>query len=52
MGFFDFLKSDDPEPQLIIENAPPTKRTQRRKKDTTNFRIYGNWTVTKYFKNS
>jgi hypothetical protein len=36
MGFFDFLKSDDPEPQLIIENAPPTKRTQRRKKDTTN----------------
>ena len=38
MGFFDDLFGDDdePEPQLTIENAPPTKRTQRRKKDTTN----------------
>ncbi len=38
MGFFDFFDDDEPQPQLTIENETlaPTKRTQRRKKDTTN----------------
>ena len=39
MGFFDDLFGDDePQPQLTIENETlaPTKKTQRRKKDTTN----------------
>ncbi len=37
MDFFDDLFGDDePEPQLTIENEPPTKRPRRRKKDTTN----------------
>jgi len=38
MWFFDFFDDDEPQPQLTIENETlaPTKRTQRRKKDTTN----------------